>query len=255
VNAGDAPRSYLQITNWRRFQHYHDQTTPKWVKFYTSTLEDGSLLDQTIATRLLASLLLLVAARTQNQIPDSAKIVAGYVQLPTKTVTTSLKHLEKIGFLERVFLTDSERRMAQTGQLRLVSSRENLEQAEEKSSPRVRPRTRGETEAETERPTSNATSTSNPASATPDQPRALPGGPEPLEQLIDESGARGTSSERTMRAIAHGKPEHVHARALESFRGRQPRPDNPIGYAIQCLRLIAADTGRQTTKITREPEL
>lgn len=236
--------TYWQIEKWRRYQHYTDRQPP-WVKFHVKFLDDADLADLRRDSRLVAALLLLVAARTDNRIPDSPRIIAGWTNLPTRTVGIAMKELEKIGYVSLRNETEAETKMAQLGQERLDLASGSLA---EDASARVRPRARGEAETDKEELPSNATSTSD------DEP-ALPGRPEPLERLIDECGARNTPSERAIRAIGEPMPEHVQARALESFRGRQPRPDNPIGYAIGCLKAIAADTGRDTPTIDREPPI
>lgn len=61
--------NYLRIRNWAKYQHYKKRN-PAWVKLYSSLLDDyefGCLQD---ASKLLAILLILLAARTNNRIPN-----------------------------------------------------------------------------------------------------------------------------------------------------------------------------------------
>ena len=112
---------YIALRNWSTFQHYRDRRPP-WIKLHVQMLDNGDLAALPPATQLVAYKLLMVAARTDNQIPESSRILAGWLQLPTKTVTTSLKHLEKIGFIDYRFETESELAAARNGQMRIETA-------------------------------------------------------------------------------------------------------------------------------------
>jgi hypothetical protein len=233
--------TYWQIEKWRTYQHYTDRQPP-WVKFHVKFLDDGDLAGQRRDTRLVAALLLLVAARTENQIPDNPRIVAGWMNLPTRTVAQSMKELEKIGYISFRNETEAEARMAQQGQNRLFDASNVYA---DDASARARPRTRGETETEEQDLPSSGFS-SKPARDPAPPPTALPintNGLTTLEKLIHEAGG-DPSSAGVIRAAAEGKPEAVIATARESLTGRrtrQPPLQNPAGYVVNAIRKIAAE--------------
>ena len=71
----EEPRTYLRLVKWDEHQHYKGRgiERPTWIKFYATTLDNPDLIEQTASCRLLADMLLLVAARTGNRIPENAK--------------------------------------------------------------------------------------------------------------------------------------------------------------------------------------
>jgi hypothetical protein len=63
-------REFYSIRNWRKFQHYTDpEKSGRWVKLHTAVLDDYDLYSLSIKDRLVAVLLLAVAARQNNLIP------------------------------------------------------------------------------------------------------------------------------------------------------------------------------------------
>ena len=63
---------YIEIINWKKYQHYKDRNPP-WIKLYHSLLDDyeyGCLQND---SKLLLISLFLLAARTDNQIPNDLK--------------------------------------------------------------------------------------------------------------------------------------------------------------------------------------
>ena len=92
--------AYLAVKNWSRFQHYKDRN-PKWVKLYVDILDDEEMREFPVSTRLLAVLLLCVAARRDNRFPGSADWLAVEVGIPKRAVAKSLSELIAAGFLVR----------------------------------------------------------------------------------------------------------------------------------------------------------
>lgn len=88
----------LSIRNWERFQHYKDRRPP-WVKFYVELLDDYELSRAPVATRLLANLLLLVAAKTNNRIPNDAKWLASQVLMDENDVLEGVANLVDMRYL------------------------------------------------------------------------------------------------------------------------------------------------------------
>lgn len=229
----DEPQTFWRIRNWDRYQHYSSDRfpVPPWIKFYVTTLDEADLIGLPIPSRLLANLLLLVAARLENRIPASAKIVAGYVQLPTKTVTTSLKHLEKIGFLELRSFTDSEQEMARNGQMQLERSRQTLDETDDQSRPHARARTRGEQELKAVR--------SQRQSSTRPRANSLPSAPL-IEKLLAAVAAT-TAEAGVIRANCRGCADADLGRILEALETGGTKIRNPAGYAVAMLQELPAE--------------
>ena len=92
--------SYLAVRNWERYQHYKDRNPP-WIKFYVATLEDEDLRGLSVSSRLLANLMLCVAAKRDNVIPENPAWIGEEVGLPARVVAKALAELLAISFLVR----------------------------------------------------------------------------------------------------------------------------------------------------------
>lgn len=89
---------FLRVTNFEKYQHYKDRR-PVWIKFYVELLDDYELNRQKPQTRLLALMLLLVAATHDNRIPHDPEWLAGKVNMRPSAVGDGLDSLVSIGFL------------------------------------------------------------------------------------------------------------------------------------------------------------
>lgn len=89
---------YLRVTNYEKYQHYKDRR-PIWVKFYVELLNDYELNRLKPASRLVAVMLLLVAATQDNKIPYDPEWLAGELHMTVGSVTSSVESLVSIGFL------------------------------------------------------------------------------------------------------------------------------------------------------------
>jgi hypothetical protein len=87
---------YLQVRNWRTFQHY-TMRNPPWIRVYNSLLEDPAFagLPDTAKAHLVG--IWLYASRSENRIPDDAKFIGGRINA---TDTVDLNLLVSSGFLE-----------------------------------------------------------------------------------------------------------------------------------------------------------
>jgi hypothetical protein len=84
--------NYLEIRNWSRYQHYKDRRPP-WVKLHVDVLTDEKLTALDVPTRLLALLLLAVAANRDNKIPHDARWLAVETNMPASQVKRALATL------------------------------------------------------------------------------------------------------------------------------------------------------------------
>lgn len=89
----------VRIVNFERYQHYKDRRPP-WVKFYDDFRFDEKLADLRSSSRLLAALLLLVAADTGNLIPDSLEWLEIETSMPKREIKVGIGELLASGFLE-----------------------------------------------------------------------------------------------------------------------------------------------------------
>jgi len=86
---------YLRVRNWENFQHYKDRRPP-WIKLHVELTDDyafGSLPD--VQKYHLIGIWLL-AARTDNKIPNNGKWVADCIAAKSKV---DLDALIEVGFL------------------------------------------------------------------------------------------------------------------------------------------------------------
>lgn len=87
----------LVVKNWEKFQHYNKRNPP-WIKLHRSILTDHKLTKLSYASRLLASLLWLLASEKNGEIEYDIEMISFRVNM-TETVTTkSLKELMDSGF-------------------------------------------------------------------------------------------------------------------------------------------------------------
>ena len=89
---------YLRVKNWEKFQHYK-QRRPPWVKYHVELLDDYEYLHLDYVTRLLFDGLLLLAARTDNNIPNDPEHIGRQLYIESVLVGESLEKLLLAGFL------------------------------------------------------------------------------------------------------------------------------------------------------------
>lgn len=124
---------YLRVRNWETFQHYKDRRPP-WIKFHVLLLQDYDLQKLTPVAQLLYDRLLLLAAITDNNVPNDAAWIAGKLSLRVRDVTESLETLCKSGFLS---VNDRKRPASKA-----------IERRQHNAMPRTRSRQSTETEKE-----------------------------------------------------------------------------------------------------------
>ena len=86
---------YLKVKNWDQFQHYKDRNPP-WIKLYHSLLDDYSYSCLQDDSKLLLISLYLLAAKTNNKIPNDLKWIKGKSEI-RKTI--NLEPLLTSGFI------------------------------------------------------------------------------------------------------------------------------------------------------------
>lgn len=94
--------AYYRIKNWERFQHYKDRNPP-WIKLHRDLLASETWVSVDDASRVLAIACMLLAAATDNKIPDNPRYVqrVAYLSAPP-----DFAPLVEVGFLE--LLKDQE---------------------------------------------------------------------------------------------------------------------------------------------------
>src|SRR5436305_2043375 len=96
---------YLRVRNWEKFQHYKNRRPP-WVRYHVETLDDYELLSLPYATQLVYDRLLLLAARTDNNIPHDPHRIGGQTNIDAVVVQGAIENLLVAGFLN---LAESKR--------------------------------------------------------------------------------------------------------------------------------------------------
>ena len=88
---------YIQIKNWEKFQHYKNRNPP-WVKFYHSILDDYEYSCLQDDSKLLLFALYLLAAKTNNMIPNDIEWIQQKTMIKGKIDLKQLKELRFISF-------------------------------------------------------------------------------------------------------------------------------------------------------------
>ena len=94
----DLKPQYLRVTNYEKHQHYKDRK-PIWIKLRVDLLSDYQLNKQKPATRLLAVLLILLAAQQDNKLPYDLDWMAEELHMSAGSVAAGVESLVSIGFL------------------------------------------------------------------------------------------------------------------------------------------------------------
>lgn len=87
----------LKIRNWSKYQHYSDRNMV-WLKLYGTILEDYDFCSLPDSTKAHAILMLILAMRTNNEIPDDAEWIARRLHL---TEVPDIDILVDIGWIEK----------------------------------------------------------------------------------------------------------------------------------------------------------
>jgi hypothetical protein len=104
VSVNGRPAKYLVVRNWNKYQHYKDRR-PVWIKFYVELLDDYEMQRLPVSTRLLWDMLLLLAAKHNNAIPNDHEAISRVVGMEHEAVTNGIQHL-----LEGRWLSQTSRR-------------------------------------------------------------------------------------------------------------------------------------------------
>ncbi len=177
----------LAIRKFDEHQHYKNRPGMPWVKFYVEQLDDEKFVGLSESTRLVACLLLLVAQRRDNRIPDSAAWLEAEVNVPRAKCRKALDELTEIGFL--VASSEVSRQPS-----RQTASGSSSNGASKLSSPRARPRALSRTEQ-------NRIETAEQSSYVVEMPAAALPEEESLEELGQRLESRAQRHEREAAGI------------------------------------------------------
>jgi hypothetical protein len=89
---------FIAIRNWRKFQHYKDRRPP-WVKLHVEILDDYEFGSLPVASRLAGLLLLALAARRDNKLPDNPARLAMQLDMTPAQMRRALSDLKEIQFI------------------------------------------------------------------------------------------------------------------------------------------------------------
>ena len=106
IHTGGFLLGTLRIRNWTKYQHYKAKR-PAWVKWYRETTNNLGWLGMGDEGKLLLPYLLLVAAETENQIPDDPEILSLRLRLKPSTVRKGIDSMLNSGFLQNMH-TDAD---------------------------------------------------------------------------------------------------------------------------------------------------
>jgi hypothetical protein len=289
----EAGKGYLAVPQEQRARLIHEKARAArrgevyWLRSYlVDVLDDLELNREGPLVRFVAFAFPHLAARVGWVIPDDHRAIAGELVMRPQDVRRALDRLVEMGRIERI--TTGGDRLPDGGfQSRLDFSTTEPMPSQGRASSDLEPsQARAEAEPQPWQLRSHAPLDDDPASrglarareqsraertkdfkaeqtVTSSVGPALPldsqNGKDPviLGRMIGLVCRGDEASAAILRAEAAGMPEHVLARALESYIGRRPRPANPAGYVINAIRSIAAEAGivRERVRIEREPPL
>lgn len=132
----------FRVRNWDKFQHYKDRNPP-WIKFHTELLDNYEFSRLQDASKLLAFYILLLAARSDNKLPNDPAWLKERASLKHEP---DLQPLFDVGFIEWI----------QELQLSEQSASNSL--ADDKQGASSRALARGEAEAEERQSTTRVVS-------------------------------------------------------------------------------------------------
>lgn len=93
---GDDFMQYLEIRNWREFQHYKDRNPP-WIKLHFKIFNSPDWVMVDDASKLLAIVCMLLASQKDGKIPNNPEYIKKVAHL---SKTPDLTPLINIGFFE-----------------------------------------------------------------------------------------------------------------------------------------------------------
>lgn len=89
---------FLRVRNWEKFQHYKNRRPP-WIKLHVETLDDYELMHLDNDAQLVYERLLLLAARTDNNISHDPDWIGGQIVQDPRIVQAAVETLINTGFL------------------------------------------------------------------------------------------------------------------------------------------------------------
>jgi len=103
---------FLQVPNWREFQHYKNRRPP-WIKLHRTLLDNYEYHQLPLASRALAPCLWLIASDDENGVIECAsEALAFRLRVTEEDLLQALKHL-----VDRGFFVDASNSLAKRSQL------------------------------------------------------------------------------------------------------------------------------------------
>lgn len=121
----------LYIANWEKLQHYHQKTSPPWIKLYRDMMQEEWWLSVSDASRLLSVVCMMIAAKNDGAFPNNPEYIK---RISFLDATPDFSELLSVGFL-----TDSRATLERL----YTHSRESLGRREEKEEKRIESAVRG----------------------------------------------------------------------------------------------------------------
>ena len=103
---------FLQVPNWREFQHYKNRRPP-WIKLHRTLLDNYDYHQLPLASRALAPCLWLIASDDEDGVIECAsEALAFRLRVTEEDLLQALKHL-----VDRGFFVDASKTLASRNQL------------------------------------------------------------------------------------------------------------------------------------------
>ena len=104
---------FLRIREWAKYQHYRDRNPP-WIKLHVELLSSYSWVSLDDASRLLAVVCMVLAARTGNRIPLDRDFIQRSAYLKKRP---DIRPLVECGFADVVEEADTDIENKPLGQI------------------------------------------------------------------------------------------------------------------------------------------
>lgn len=280
---------HLSVPQHRRDRATHEKARSlragelRWVRVYTDDLDE--LAGESVTVRFLDTAIVQLASKRGWTLPYDHRRIAARLELRATDAAKAIRRLLHLSRLELVHVTDD---LAASGNLQIGLDLRPLPQGVETKS--VSSHDTVSTHVSVESQHGHDTVTTDVSAQVADSLRSVD--PQPGHQTRAEAekkehvpsngnaasyaaAANAVESNEIVNRIialvargrpqsiaaiqyeAAGLPDHLLARALESYRGRHPRPTNGGGYIVATLRSLRAEAGIPDTRprIEREPDL
>lgn len=207
--------TFLSVSNFSELQHYRDRN-PVWIKMYVRLLDNDEFLDLPEVSQRHLMMLWIVAAKTNNRLPDNPKRLAQAIKARGKV---DIALLLRSGFLRR--LTAEEIAAAEQADAKALAALE-IPASRNGAEPYQNATLEGEGEGETELP--STTARAKEPTKQPTEHRTEPPGKRPaslhakigaLLKAVPSPDLWGAEID----AMLEGMAGHIHATPAQLERG------------------------------------